>query len=52
MIRYKLFGFFLFISAFAFSQSNLDKLLKGGEIIVNGLTVLKSTKSNLSANKT
>lgn len=41
--------FVLLLAKPVFSQSNLDKLLKGGEIIVNGLTVLKGTKSNLSA---
>lgn len=39
-----------FISTFAFPQSNLDKLLKGGEIIVNGLSVLKNTRQNATAN--
>jgi hypothetical protein len=38
----------LFVFAFCFvsySQSDLDKILKGGEIIVNGLSFLKKDKS-------
>jgi hypothetical protein len=30
---------------FMFSQSDIDKILKGGEIIVNGLSILKKDKS-------
>ena len=43
--------FILFVLFFqiSYSQSDLDKLLKGGEIIVNGLGILKGSKSNLSA---
>ena len=40
----------LFLSSLMFPQSNLDKLLKGGEIIVNGLSVLKHNKQNTPAN--
>lgn len=29
-----------------FSQSNIDKILKGGEIIVNGLSFIKGNKVN------
>jgi hypothetical protein len=29
----------------SYSQSDLDKILKGGEIIVNGLSILKKDKS-------
>jgi hypothetical protein len=34
---------------FCFPQSDIDKVLKGGEIIVNGLSFLKGNKSNLSS---
>lgn len=37
---------------FSYSQSDIDKVLKGGEIIVNGLSFLKGNKSNLAANST
>ena len=38
--------FFIF-PYFAFSQSDIDKILKGGEIIVNGLSFLKKDKSEV-----
>ena len=34
--------FFIYNS---YSQSDIEKILKGGEIIVNGLTILKNNKS-------
>ncbi len=37
---------------FSYSQSDIDKVLKGGEIIVNGLSFLKGNKSNLALNST
>jgi hypothetical protein len=37
--------FCLFFSVNSFSQSDFDKVLKGGEIIVNGLSFLKKDKS-------
>lgn len=39
----------LLTSYFSFCQSDVDKVLKGGEIIVNGLSFFKSHKSNSSA---
>lgn len=35
----------LLIFNISFSQSDFDKILKGGEIIVNGLSFLKKDKS-------
>lgn len=35
----------LFIINISFSQSDIEKILKGGEIIVNGLSFLKKDKS-------
>ncbi|WP_396188429.1 hypothetical protein [Flavobacterium sp.] len=35
-----------FISVNSYSQTDLDKILKGGEIIVNGLSFLKKDKSD------
>ena len=32
---------------FSYSQSDVDKILKGGEIIVNGLSFLKKDKSDV-----
>lgn len=32
---------------FLYPQSNIDKILKGGEIIVNGLSILKKDKSEV-----
>lgn len=37
--------FSLFIPLITFSQSNFEKILKGGEILVNGLSFLKKEKS-------
>lgn len=37
--------FLLFNFFFCYSQSDVDKILKGGEIIVNGLSFLKKDKS-------
>lgn len=37
--------FFLFINL-TFAQSDLDKVLKAGEILLGGLTVIKAAKSN------
>lgn len=42
--------FFLLFSINTYSQSDIDKVLKGGEIIVNGLSFLKGNKSNLTTN--
>jgi len=39
--------FLLFNILFCYSQSDIDKILKGGEIIVNGLTFLKKDKSEV-----
>lgn len=41
----------IFIPFFVYSQSDLEKVLKGGEILVNGLSFLKSgKKENKSTN--
>ena len=37
--------FLVFINFSIFAQSDVDKILKGGEIIVNGLSFLKKDKS-------
>ena len=37
------FGFLFFINT-SYSQSDIEKVLKGGEIIVNGLSFLKESK--------
>ena len=37
--------FILFSFSICYSQSDVDKILKGGEIIVNGLSFLKKDKS-------
>ncbi len=46
--KFKQFQFvFLFlIFNYCYSQSNFEKILKGGEIIVNGLSILKTPKTN------
>ena len=46
----KYFIFLLFIPFFNYSQSDVDKILKGGEIIVNGLSFLKNNKSEVKNN--
>lgn len=46
------FTFFLFyLSSFSYSQSDLDKILKSGELLINGLSVLKSNKTESIDNK-
>ena len=51
MNRLKLKTIFYFIIVLfnnsSFSQSDIDKILKGGEIIVNGLSFLKKDKSKV-----
>jgi hypothetical protein len=48
----KLNFFIVFIICFnsvnSYCQSDIDKVLKGGEIIVNGLSFFKGNKSNLT----
>jgi hypothetical protein len=44
MKMYLLFIFFA-CNFFSYSQSDVDKMLKGGEIIINGLSFLKKDKS-------
>lgn len=41
--------FITFFSISSYSQSDLDKVLKGGEIIVNGLSFLKGNKSEIKS---
>lgn len=42
----KIFILLVLFSASVYSQSDVDKILKGGEIIVNGLAILKTKKSD------
>lgn len=44
MKKIKIILFALFITTISFAQSDFDKLLKGGEIIVNGLSFIKGNK--------
>jgi hypothetical protein len=41
------FILFIFFSNLIYSQSDIDKIMKGGEIIVNGLSFLKKDKSEV-----
>ena len=43
----RLLIFCLLFSINSYSQSDIDKILKGGEIIVNGLSILKKDKSEI-----
>jgi hypothetical protein len=43
---------FLMLSLVSSAQSDLEKLLKGGEILVNGLSFFKGSKSSNSNSKT
>ena len=46
-MNYKVVLYLLVIPLFSYSQSSdIDKVLKGGEILVNGLSFFKSTKSD------
>ena len=44
-MKVNLLIFAIFFFNISFSQSDVDKILKGGEIIVNGLSFLKKDKS-------
>lgn len=39
---------FIVVSSQAFAQSDFEKVLKGGELLINGLSILRSSKSNAS----
>ena len=41
----QLFLFIISLNTYTYSQSNIDNMLKGGEILVNGLSFLKGNKS-------
>ncbi len=41
----KIFFILLLIPINIYSQSDLEKVLKGGEILVNGLTILRNSKT-------
>lgn len=43
----KSYFLFIFIPLFIHSQSDVDKILKGGEILINGLSILKKDKSEV-----
>lgn len=40
---------FLMLSVVSFAQSDIEKVLKGGEILVNGLSFFKGNKSSSSS---
>jgi len=44
-MTYKILFITLVFANLSYSQSDIDKILKGGEIIVNGLSILKKDKS-------
>lgn len=44
-MTYKILLLILVFANLSYSQSDIDKILKGGEIIVNGLSILKKDKS-------
>ena len=48
----RMFSLCMFILSFNlnFAQSDVDKILKGGEIIINGLSFLKKDKSEVKEN--
>ena len=46
-MKRSLFTSAIFFFNMSFSQSDVDKILKGGEIIVNGLSFLKKDKSEV-----
>jgi hypothetical protein len=45
-----LFAFLFFSSHFVHSQSDFEKILKGGEILVNGLSFFKNNNSQTKTN--
>jgi hypothetical protein len=45
-MKYKFLMILMIFPLFTFAQSDIDKVLKGGEIIVNGLSFLKGNKND------
>jgi len=45
-MKYKILFITLFISQLLFSQANITNVIKGGELLLSGLSVLKASKSN------
>ncbi|WP_395043676.1 hypothetical protein [Flavobacterium sp.] len=46
----KIFLILFFTSSLCFSQSNLEKVLRSGEVIITGLSFLKATKTEAKPN--
>ena len=45
-MKHKILFSVLFISQFLFSQTDLNNVIKGGELLLSGLSVLKISKTN------
>jgi hypothetical protein len=45
-MKHKILFITLFISQLLFSQANITNVIKGGELLLSGLSVLKTSKSN------
>jgi hypothetical protein len=45
-MKHKILFITLFISQLLFSQANITNVIKGGELLLSGLSVLKASKSN------
>ncbi len=45
-MKHKILFLALFISQFLFCQTDLNNVIKGGEILLSGLSILKTSKSN------
>ncbi|MFZ4679094.1 MAG: hypothetical protein ACOYLP_02900 [Flavobacterium sp.] len=49
-MKHKIIISLLFMSQLLFSQANLNTVIKGGELLLSGLSVLKISKSNAKKN--
>jgi hypothetical protein len=49
-MKYKMLLSLLFISQLLFSQSDLNNVIKGGELLLSGLSIFKTSKSESKKN--
>ncbi len=43
-MKFKLLSFMMMLSSVTFAQSNFEKVIKGGEVLLNGIAIFKTTK--------
>ncbi len=43
-MKFKLLSFMMMLSSVSFAQSNFEKVIKGGEVLLNGIAIFKAAK--------